>query len=134
MVAYSFQPMFVEPTWSGRKVHTIRNERTGRSRHARSGEALQHYTGMRTKHCKLFARSVCKDVKPIVIDFSEMYPGDFVRIDDGPRIWQGDLDPFAISDGFDSWLSLKGFWQKHHPNVLRFQGVIIYWRDMEPVR
>jgi hypothetical protein len=132
MVAYSFQPQFVEPIWSGRKTQTIRSN--GKRRHAMLGDKLQLYTGMRTKSCRLFARAVCDGSAPIRIDFSVLYPGDVVRIGDGARILQGDLDPFAQSDGFDDWQAMRAFWSKHHPNVLQFHGVIIYWRDMEPVR
>lgn len=131
MVAYSFQAQFIDPIRSGRKRQTVRA--IGKRRHARPGDQLQLYTGMRTRSCRLQARAVCADVQPIRIEFSTMYPGDVVRIGDGPRIWQGDLDPFAQSDGFDSWQAMRDFWSKHHPHVLQFYGVIIFWKDMEAV-
>lgn len=132
MVAYSYQREFIDPTLSGRKTHTIRRE--GKRRHARPGEALQHYTAMRTKQCRLFARSTCLKVLPIRINFSAMYPGDTVTIDDGPRIWQGDLEPFAQADGFNDWNAMRAFWDRHHPNVPLFFGLIIYWHEMQPAQ
>src|SRR5882672_2766097 len=126
MVAYSFQPQFIDPTLSGRKIHTIRAE--GRRRHARPGEALQHYVGMRTKHCRLFARSTCLQILPICIDFLRMYPGDTVRIGEKLQMWGTDLDAFALNDGFAAWTQMRTFWAKHHPNVLQFRGLIIYWK------
>lgn len=132
MVAYSFQKQFVDPIQSGRKAQTIRA--LGKRRHAQQGDALQLYTGMRTKHCRLIARAKCWGMDTISISFSSMYPGDEVRIGVGPRIWQQDLEPFAMSDGFSSWSAMKEFWRQHHPNVLVFHGVIIYWGNMEPVR
>lgn len=132
MVAYSFQAQFVEPIWSGRKRQTIRA--TGKRRHAKAGDALQLYTGMRTKHCRLFGRAVCHAALSIRIDFSTIYPGDVVTIEDGPRFWQGDLDPFARADGFEDWQELRHFWQTNHPNVLQFHGALITWRDLESVR
>lgn len=130
MVAYSFQPMFVEPTWSGRKKHTIRNERGGRG-HVRPSERIHHYTGMRTKSCKLFALSICDKVLPIRMRFEEF---EVVTIGVETMIKASMLDRFAQSDGFDNWEALRGFWRKHHPRVVDYSGVIIYWRDMEPVR
>lgn len=58
MVAYSFQKRFVEPIRSGRKRQTIRADR---KRHARPGEVLQLYSGMRTNAiatCRISAASV----------------------------------------------------------------------------
>lgn len=130
MVAYSFQPQFVDPIRSGRKQQTVRA--IGKRRPIRPGEALQIYTGMRTRSCRLVARAVCSNVQPIRIEFSTMYPGDVVKIGNGPRIWAGDLDPFAQSDGFDDWQAMRGFWSKHHPHLLLFVGVIIYWKDLAP--
>ncbi|MFK5597639.1 hypothetical protein ACFZ8E_11600 [Methylobacterium sp. HMF5984] len=51
MVAYSFKARFAAPILAGTKAQTIPAERTGRSRHARPGEQLQLFSGMRTKHC-----------------------------------------------------------------------------------
>ena len=48
MVAYSFKRRFREPILAGSKQQTIRADR---KRHARRGEALQLYTGMRTTQC-----------------------------------------------------------------------------------
>ncbi|MEJ0016825.1 MAG: ASCH domain-containing protein [Acetobacteraceae bacterium] len=47
MVAYSFKRDFAAPILAGIKRQTIRADRR---RHARPGEVLQLYTGMRTKH------------------------------------------------------------------------------------
>lgn len=126
MVAYSFQKMFVDPIRSGRKCQTIRADRR---RHAREGEELQLYTGMRTKQCRLIGRATCVCAIPIRINFSTMYPGDVVVVGAGPRIWAQDLDRFAHADGFNDWPAMRAFWEEQHPNVLLFVGVIIYWTD-----
>lgn len=130
MVAYSYQRQFIDPTLSGRKIHTIRA--LGKRRHARSGEALQHYVGMRTKQCRLFARSTCEDAKPIRIEFSERDDlTDKVTIGDTVITGQK-LTPFAQSDGFAGWLEMRSFWLTTH-GLGVFDGVIIYWKDVEPV-
>lgn len=49
MVAYSFQAMFCPPIVDRIKRQTIRA--LGARRHAREGEDVQLYRGMRTKHC-----------------------------------------------------------------------------------
>ncbi|HTE82414.1 MAG TPA: ASCH domain-containing protein [Reyranella sp.] len=128
MVAYSFQPMFVDPILMGRKVHTIRADR---KRHARVGEQLQLYTGMRTKKCRLIARAQCLDVLPLSISFTALRATDRLQMLDGQRIEGDGLDAFAYRDGFDSWRHLKEFWCLQHGRTDRFDGVIIYWRDME---
>ena len=45
--------------------------------HARVGEELQLYTGMRTKHCRLIARKTCVAVEPITLVFD---PSWWVRL------------------------------------------------------
>lgn len=50
MVAYSFHPRFVDAILGGTKRQTIRMHRR---RHARPGEEMQLYAGMRTRHCRL---------------------------------------------------------------------------------
>jgi hypothetical protein len=125
MVAYSFKAMFSDPILIGRKRHTIRGRR---KRHARPGEALQLYTGMRTKSCRLIARAVCSAVCAIDIHFGELR-GDYVVID-GKRLDGAALDELAYSDGFDDWDGLRAFWLKNHGSLDAFEGVIIYWGDL----
>lgn len=55
MVAYSFKRQFGPPILAGTKGGTIRNDR---KRHARPGEELQLYHGMRTKSCTLIANHI----------------------------------------------------------------------------
>lgn len=129
MVAYSYQPQFIDPTLSGRKIHTIRA--VGKRRHARPGEKLQHYVGMRTKQCRLFARSTCIETLPIRLAFLRDPNDDMVQIE-GKRPWvMSGLDEFAYHDGFDSWVQLRAFWKLKHDAELKWDGVIIYWRDVE---
>lgn len=68
MVAYSFRAHFEAPIRAGTKAQTIRADR---ARHARAGEELQLYTGMRTQHCRLIGRAICMAVSPICINFAQ---------------------------------------------------------------
>lgn len=122
MVAYSFQPQFVDPIRSGRKQQTIRA--IGRRRHVRPGDALQLYTGMRTRSCRLIGRATCADVEAVRIWFEPDRVILFTRGD-------VDLEPFAQADGFRSWAELRAFWAKHHPDVDRFSGFLIRWSAFE---
>ncbi len=117
MVAYSFQRRFVVPIRSGIKRQTIRADR---KRHARAGEDLQLYTGMRTKKCELIAYAVCRDVLPVTLVLDR----DAVLV---PDVAFANLDHFAMLDGFADWADLKAFWREHHPGVDEFTGVLIRW-------
>ena len=138
MVAYSFQKRFIEPIRTGAKRHTIRNERTGRARHARPGEPVQLYFGLRTRHCSLIAAPLCEAVWPIRIDLeADGFGGQAIRIGGPLDAVQGipdgsDPDAFAVSDGFQDWSDMAAFWRKHHPGVIVFEGVLIRWVEIQP--
>ena len=130
MVAYSFQKRFGPPILSGRKRHTIRAERAGRSRHARLGEAVQLYTGMRTKHCRLLGEPACTAVLPVRMNLR----AGIVFANDGWIRLPIDLDLFAVADGFRDWDDLLAFWAEQHPGVTDFSGVMIQWKPLIPLR
>lgn len=133
MVAYSFKPRFVEPIRVGlgeRRMHTVHPKRqtirADRRRHARPGEELQLYRGLRTKGCYLIGRARCIDVVPIQIHFRKRRRSDWVRAViklDRPS----QLDHFARDDGFRDWQELREFWAQEHPGVDDFEGVLITW-------
>ena len=120
MVAYSFQPRFAPLIRAGVKLQTIRAER---ERHARPGERLQLFTGMRTAHCmKIMHDPVCTMVLPIRIGFAT---GEITRIEVG-RVPVRDLDQFAVLDGFTDIDDMSAFWREHH-GVRDFSGGVIEW-------
>lgn len=146
MVAYSFKPRFVVPICLGLgipyalddvvdaeapKRQTIRA--VGRRRHARPGETIQLYTGMRTRHCRKIGEARCVSVQEIEIRFGAVIDtlsrGDRVSfgsltLDDGRS-----LDDFARSDGFPSWVAMKRFWGDEHGGD-DFQGLLIRWEPL----
>lgn len=76
MVAYSFQKRFVDhvqaglepgPWCPGMKRHTLRQPRAGRSQHARPEQLVQLYTAMRTRHCRMIGRAVCRVTIPVTL-------------------------------------------------------------------
>lgn len=124
MVAYSFNPRFIEPIRQGIKSQTIRAH--GHRRHARPGELLQLYSGMRTVHCQRILPDVpCLTVMQVDIVLDD---GVITRVatDGVPVI---DLDAFALRDGFADREDMSAFWRAHHAGVdtVGFSGVLIEW-------
>ncbi len=124
MVAYSFKKQFADPIRFGMKTQTIRSKRT---RHARPGEVLQLFTGMRTAHCLKICEDVrCTEVTEIEIIFDA--EGEIETIwSDGAVM--PDVDAFAVLDGFTDASEMAAFWRKENgtaPNSV-FRGVLIEW-------
>lgn len=121
MVAYSFQRRFVGQIRGGTKAQTVRADRR---RHARQGEALQLYTGMRTSNCKLIGRATCASIEPIKFDFDAQ---EVTIGGNTPMTDLVELDAFAQQDGFDDFRSLAEFWREHHKGIQQWEGVLIRW-------
>lgn len=138
MVAYSFQSQFVDPIEAGTKRQTIRA--IGKRRHARPGDALQLYTGMRTRNCRkiLALDPTCLDVQPICIDVSQrtkttalafrapVFVIDRITINGVELCALKNLEDFARADGFASLEEMADFWGRTHgPGI--FVGALITW-------
>lgn len=122
MVAYSFKARFADAVADGRKTQTIR---APRKRHARPGETLQLYTGMRTKQCRKLREVVCDSVRAIDLDFS----ANTITIEGiGVLSNPAALDHIATKDGFANWAEMKTFW----PDATHFSGVLILWDQTAP--
>lgn len=116
MVAYNFQQRFAAAVERGEKTQTIRAK--GKRRHARPGDKLQLYTGMRTKACRKLRDAVCHDACSILIDRDRVVtfqPQEFL-----------DRDQVARLDGFASWGDMRDWFEAVHG--LPFSGVMIRWR------
>lgn len=125
MVAYSFQRRFIDPIVSGSKLQTIRSK--GKRTHARPGNMLQLYFGLRTKHAvKIIDDATCTRADRIRINFGLR---TIVIGPDGGPIIQGrfDLDRFADLDGFEDWEDLSTFWKEWHPEQPFFDGMMVGW-------
>lgn len=124
MVAYSFKSRFSPPITAGTKRQTIRADR---KRHARQGEILQLYTGMRTRSCRLIGTATCKSVEPIHLTLSPVG-----RVEIAGFQWDRSLDEFAQADGFMKWDDLLRFWELNHDDSPIFSGVLVRWTDFHP--
>lgn len=135
VVAYSFRRRFVNPIKAGLglpvndpyvpppKRQTIRADR---KRHARLGEEVQLYCGMRTKGCFLIGTARCISVDVISLHFGRR---DWVKVTSPSIDLPRSLDQFAQSDGFVDWAELREFWREEH-DADDFTGVLIKW---EPI-
>jgi len=137
LVAYNFKRQFVGPIRVGLgiadlreflpdpaphpKTHTIRDDR---KRHARPGEEVQLYCGMRRKGCFLIGRGVCTSVRKITMNFAQ----DRVHINYLNIMGVNSLDKFARSDGFCDWAALRAFWAETHDSRIEYTGRIINWK------
>lgn len=116
MVAYNFQKRFAPAVSAGLKTQTIRAQRKGR--HARAGEPLQLYTGMRTKACR-------KLIDPDPVCTVSTYCAireDSITLGNHPRV---DIDDFARADGFSDFEDMKAWFRDTHG--LPFIGRLIKW-------
>lgn len=127
MVAYSFNPRFVPLIESGRKCQTIRQPR---KRHAHPGEELQLYTGQRTRNCRLLGRAKCVSVHEIEL-FTYSFCLLSIELDGIP--FDGDMNAFAIADGFTGLADMWGFWRKTH-GFGEFRGVLVRWAPLSEER
>lgn len=129
MVAYSFKAKFEKAIADRVKRQTIRPE--GKRRHAKAGEMLQLYVGMRTRNCrKIIPDVVCIGAEPIIIDVPERAEAPATYKMPG-RPEQPLLlidDAFAQRDGFRNSREMVEFWiAEHKPGA--FHGLLIRWSD-----
>lgn len=139
MVAYSFKPFFAPQIVDRIKLQTIRADRR---RHARPGEPLQLFIGMRTRYCrKIIADPICIAVSPIVI---EIEYGLITHISvDGHELSEGEMEAFARQDGFapeyynepsgmcgrSAIENMETFWIDNRGGRGTFQDVLIRWGE-----
>lgn len=87
---------------------------------AKAGQALQLYTGQRTKSCRKLAAAICVDCTYVGLTARGVTLGDASR-------FPGDMDDFARADGFTDYAAMwKWFSERYQTNS--FTGHIIRWR------
>ncbi len=111
MTAFNFKPEFVTKIESGEKNQTIRQ-----TKRCEVGDAMQLYTGQRTKQCRKIADAVCTDVFPIEIGNSGILYFD-------PKV---DIQVFAENDGFQSAADMYQFFKSQYG--IPFHGYVHKWR------
>lgn len=124
MVAYSFKKRFEQPLRDRTKAGTIRLDR---KRHARPGEVLQLYVGMRTRHCRKVATETCTAVHDIHIEVC--CDGLSIDVNGIPVVG---LDAFARLDGFTDAADMAAFWLAED-GPRSFSGKWILWQEVWPL-
>lgn len=135
MVAYSFKPSFILPIAEGSKRQTIR---LPRKRHAREGEPVQIFAGMRTRYCrKIIPDPICVGVDEVRFDLrgtDYRHPDSYreaLSVNGIPLVGFH-AHAYAVGDGFAGAASVLPFdfmvrwWLLTHGPAL-FEGVAIRW-------
>lgn len=119
MVAYNFQAQFADAIERGHKISTIRP--VGKRKHAKKGDRLQLYTGMRTKGCRKLRDAVCHDSYRI-----NLYH-DYAYSFDPAEIWHDEeCARLAASEGFESYQDMARWFYDRY-GELPFHGVRVTW-------
>jgi len=129
MVAYNFNRAFHDDIIQLLKTGTIRGNRS--RRHARPGEWVQLYAGMRTRWCRKLVTPdpICSRVDEIMIETQAL--AFFIEVN-GIPIHKDELDEFARLDGFSGGLvcgpaeHMRRFWALNHGHGV-FEGAHIHW-------
>lgn len=117
MVAFNFSPEFVPMVETRIKRQTIR--RTAR---AKPGDALQLYTGQRTKACRKLL-----DPDPIctLVDYVSIRP-DYLTLGNTDK-HEGGADDFARRDGFENYAAMVKWFENKYGKPY-FQGYVHVWK------
>lgn len=122
MVAYNFRPEYEPRIQDGSKRSTIRPR--GKRRHARIGESLQLYVGMRTDACRKIRDAVCAHRSEVTI--RRLANGRLSLKVGGIALAGEQLERFVRRDGFDDCEAFLRFFERRYG--LPFVGEYIEWR------
>ena len=114
MVAINFSAQFAGPVERGEKLQTIRHKVR-----CKPGDALQLYTGMRTKACRKLRDAVCSAVVPVSITRGTLEVGGSVYMSDTAAA-------FARADGFKDYTEMWQWFEDRYA-APRFTGHVIQW-------
>ena len=129
MVAYSFQARFAGSVAAGAKTQTIRRHRRPPARHARVGESIALWTGLRTKEARLIGHASCAGLYPISLRFGL---GTVAHVRIGAKQLMGEqLDDFARQDGFQNGRDMSAWFGETYGS-LSFDGVLVMWSGLVP--
>ncbi len=121
MVAYNFQPRFADAVERGEKRQTSRRE--GKRIHAKPGDKVHLFTGMRTKNCRKLGEAVCCHAERIRIEEIGVFGHS------GWLMSPETLASFAKADGFNSWDEMRNWFSDTHG--LPFIGQMIEWEFLQ---
>ena len=131
MVAYNFKKQFADAIQSAQKRQTVRAIR--KNGHARIGEKLQLYTGLRTKACRKLIDNdpICTSVDEVEIHIKTTAEIEKIIVGN-KELNNQEIEEFAAADGFNARAgysardAMATFFQKYHGNGI-FHGNVIRW-------
>lgn len=116
MVAFNFSPEFADAVTSGDKCQTVR-----KTQRAKRGDAIQLYTGQRTKKC----RKLRSDTTLCYVDYVHIAL-DGLTFGDKEK-HPGNADAFARRDGFKDFSDMLAWFQKKYGST-HFVGYVHRWK------
>lgn len=116
-----FKKQFVAPILAGTKIHTLREDLSGRWK---AGMLIQMATGVSTKNYNCFMNSQCLSTQKVEIIRKSDYLNETVVKVDGRELNMDEVKQLALNDGFDC---LASFWLWFSDG---FSGNIIHWTDL----
>ena len=122
MTAYSLMGWLAPAILDGSKPHTVRSN--GKRVHAKAGDTLQLYTGMRTKDCRLLKTVQCIGSWQVHLPCSKAH-GPLVWSINGHSMGTETMWEFAINDGFADVFHMTEWLLKTHGED--FTGTLIAW-------
>lgn len=129
MPALNFKKEFVQAIEDGEKRQTIRADRRDNRQHAKVGDTLKLYTGMRTKSCRLIGKAKVTRTARVLIEATcmrvngHLLPNHIYDL----NCEQTDNE-FAMADGFDGFMEMSLWFDKVHG--LPFEGTVICWDEL----
>ncbi len=120
----SFKKQFPKKISSRSKIHSIREDPTGRWR---AGRKIHFATGLRTKNYNQFASGECHSVQKIIIKWVPIeFMSKGIQLTvwvDGVKLTPIKVHTLASNDGFKNTTEFACWFNKD------FDGKIIHWTD-----
>ncbi|MCD8178073.1 MAG: hypothetical protein LUE98_11875 [Tannerellaceae bacterium] len=119
-----FKEQFPSLILDGTKIHTIREDKTGRWQ---AGKKIHYATGVRTKNYQCFKEGICTGTQEINILYENKcsdYPAIYIsghKYTYTNKADMGTLNTLARNDGFPDFKAFCGWFNKN------FKGKIIHW-------
>lgn len=126
MPALNFKKQFAADVELGVKRQTVRARRKDGRAHAKVGDTIKLYTGMRHESCRLLAEATVTRLSRVRIEETHIFL-------DGERLYASlasctgrqTTDDFAQADGFNNFKEMADWFRATHG--LPFEGTVIYW-------
>lgn len=128
MPAFNFMKRFADDVRYGLKRQTVRADRKDGRAHARVGDTVKLYTGMRTKSCELLAvATVISVAKVRILPTCMSINGRVLPSSIHSRDCEQTDNEFAQADGFEGFMDMAEWFEKTHG--LPFDGTLIEWGE-----